>query len=107
MVDKRLNFFYILSYQTIYQYRREQKKIGDILSMMDREYLTALRTRAASGLATKYFAREDGNIVAIFACGAQGKTQLLAIDSVREIIKVRIYEKALLGSFVQEVHLFD
>lgn len=65
---------------------------GEILSIMDGEYLTALRTGAASGLATKYFARRNAKTAAIFGCGAQGKTQLEAISSVREISKVWIFD---------------
>ncbi len=39
---------------------------GEILSIMDGEYITALRTGAASGLATRCFARDDARTVAIF-----------------------------------------
>ncbi len=54
-------------------------KTGAILSMLDGAYLTALRTGAASGAATKLLARENSETAAIFGCGAQGKTQLEAI----------------------------
>jgi ornithine cyclodeaminase/alanine dehydrogenase-like protein (mu-crystallin family) len=50
---------------------------GEILSIMDGEYLTALRTGAASGLATRCFARKDANTLALFGCGGQGRTQTL------------------------------
>ena len=49
---------------------------GEVLSIMDGEYLTALRTGAASGLATKYFARAEADTLAIFGCGAQGENNL-------------------------------
>lgn len=49
---------------------------GEILSIMDGEYLTALRTGAASGLATRCFARKNSETIALFGCGAQGRTQL-------------------------------
>jgi ornithine cyclodeaminase len=52
---------------------------GEILALMDGEYLTALRTGAASGLATRFFARKNANILALFGCGAQGTTQLEAV----------------------------
>lgn len=65
---------------------------GEILSLMDGEYLTALRTGAASGLATRYFSGEDINTVAIFGCGAQGKTQLEAVCAVRKIKKVWVFD---------------
>jgi alanine dehydrogenase len=68
-------------------------KTGEIISMMDGEYLTALRTGAASGLATKYFAKKDAGTVAVFGCGAQGRTQLQAVDAVRNISKVWVFDQ--------------
>lgn len=78
---------------------------GEVLSIMDGEYITALRTGAASGLATKYFARDDAETVAIFGCGAQGKTQLEAVAAVREIKKVWVFDKfkSTAESFVAEM----
>ena len=58
---------------------------GEILSIMDGEYITALRTGAASGLATRYFARKSASTMAIFGCGAQGRTQLEAVLCERDI----------------------
>lgn len=78
---------------------------GEVLALMDGEYLTALRTGAASGLATKYFAKENTSTVAIFGCGAQGKTQLEAVAAVRKIKKVWIFEKFqnIAEQFVEEM----
>jgi ornithine cyclodeaminase/alanine dehydrogenase len=66
---------------------------GEILSIMDGEYITALRTGAASGLATRYFAREAARTMAVFGCGTQGRTQLEAVLCEREINKVLVYDK--------------
>ena len=66
---------------------------GEILSIMDGEYLTALRTGAASGLATRCFARKDAQIMALFGCGTQGRTQLEAVMCEREIKKVFVFDK--------------
>lgn len=65
---------------------------GEVLSLMDGEYLTALRTGAASGLATRYFARKDAKTVAVFGCGAQGITQLEAVVAARNSHKVWIFD---------------
>lgn len=65
---------------------------GQILALIDGSYLTALRTGAASGLASDYLARMDAEILAIFGCGAQGRTQLEAITNVRNIKQVYIYD---------------
>ena len=66
---------------------------GEILSIMDGEYLTALRTGAASGLATRYFARKDANTLALFGSGAQGRTQMEAVACERDIKKVLVFDK--------------
>ncbi|MEE8335596.1 MAG: ornithine cyclodeaminase [Candidatus Neomarinimicrobiota bacterium] len=67
---------------------------GEILSIMDGEFITALRTGAASGLATKYLSREDSSKAAIFGCGRQGRTQLEAIKTVRKLEKIWIFDKS-------------
>jgi len=67
-------------------------KTGAILSMMDGAYITALRTGAAGGIATKLLARKDAETVAVFGCGAQGKTQLEAACAVRPIKQALLYD---------------
>jgi ornithine cyclodeaminase/alanine dehydrogenase-like protein (mu-crystallin family) len=78
---------------------------GEILSIMDGEYLTALRTGASSGLATRFFAAEDARVMALFGCGTQGRTQLEAIACERDIKKLLLFdvsrEKA--EAFIKEV----
>lgn len=64
---------------------------GAILSMLDGAYITALRTGAAGGIATRLLARENSETVAVFGFGAQGKTQLEAVCSVRPIKQALIY----------------
>lgn len=66
---------------------------GEILSIMDGEYITALRTGAASGLATRFFARQDSEVLGLFGCGAQGITQLEAVLCERPIKKVFVFDK--------------
>ena len=67
-------------------------KTGAILAMMDGAYITALRTGAAGGIATKLLAREDAETVAVFGCGAQGKMQLEAVCNVRPIKRALLYD---------------
>lgn len=67
---------------------------GEILSIMDGEYITALRTGAASGLATKYLSRKESKTVAIFGCGSQGKTQLTAVNAVRDIQQTFVFDRS-------------
>ena len=67
-------------------------KTGRPLAVMDGTYLTALRTGAASGVATDLLSRQDSRIAAIFGAGTQSRTQLEAICTVRTIEKVWVYD---------------
>jgi len=61
-------------------------------AFMDGTYLTALRTGAASGVATSLLARRNARVAAIFGAGTQGRTQLEAVCTVRPIEKVWVYD---------------
>jgi len=65
---------------------------GQPEALMDGTYLTALRTGAASGLATDFLARKDARVAAIFGAGTQGRTQLEAVSTVRTIEKAWVYD---------------
>jgi len=67
---------------------------GQPSAVMEGSYLTALRTGAASGLATDLLARQDAHSVAIFGAGVQGRTQLEAICAVRQIEQAWVYDLA-------------
>jgi alanine dehydrogenase len=59
---------------------------------MDAGFLTAMRTGAASGVATKYLAKEDARKVGVFGAGVQARTQLWAMCTIREIDEVIVYD---------------
>ncbi len=67
---------------------------GQLLAMMDAEHLTAVRTGAASGVATRQLARQDAAIVAIFGAGAQAGAQLAAMCAVRPIRQVFVITRS-------------
>src|ERR1051325_3855817 len=50
-----------------------------------------LRTGAASGVATKYLARENSCVAAIIGTGGQARTQLEAVAAVRKLESARVY----------------
>jgi ornithine cyclodeaminase/alanine dehydrogenase-like protein (mu-crystallin family) len=66
---------------------------GRPLAVMDGEYLTALRTGAASGLATDLLARKQAHTVAVFGAGRQGRTQLEGVAAVRAIGQAYIIDR--------------
>lgn len=68
-------------------------KSGFPLSIMGGSWLTAMRTGAAGGIATKYLAREDSEVVCFIGAGTQARTQLMALSTVLKNIKsVRVYD---------------
>jgi len=65
---------------------------GEPRAVLDGSYLTAVRTGAASGVATQLLARPESEAVAIFGAGVQGRTQLEAVCEVRNIRRAWIYD---------------
>ncbi len=68
-------------------------RTGRILSIMDGSSVTALRTGAVSGLASKLLARNDSENFALFGCGAQGYTQLEAVLELYNIKKIYLFDR--------------
>jgi len=67
-------------------------KTGTPLAVMDGGYLTAIRTGAVSGVATKHLARKNARIAAIIGAGIQARTQLQAVCAVRDIEEAKVYD---------------
>lgn len=67
---------------------------GQALALMDGTYLTALRTGAASGVATRHMAREDAHTLAIFGAGATALHQVWAVCAVRPIQRIVIVNRS-------------
>lgn len=66
---------------------------GKPIALLEGSALTAIRTGAGSGLATEILSRPESRVVAIFGAGAQGRTQLEAMCTVRTIEQVWIYDR--------------
>src|SRR6476646_2839723 len=64
---------------------------GDLAALIEADYMGQLRTGAASGVATKYLARENSRVAAIIGTGGQARTQLEAIACVRKLQSARVY----------------
>lgn len=65
---------------------------GVPLGLIEAGYLTALRTGAVSGVATKYLSRMDARVLAIIGCGFQARTQAMGVKEVRKIEKIYAYD---------------
>jgi len=55
---------------------------GSLLSIMDGEHITAMRTAAAGGIAAKYLANKNSKVVTFIGAGVQARAQFLALLSV-------------------------
>lgn len=64
---------------------------GRLLALIEADLLGQMRTGAASGVATRYMAREDARVVALLGTGGQAHTQALAMCAVRPIETLLIY----------------
>jgi alanine dehydrogenase len=66
-------------------------KSGEMLAIMQADWLGQVRTGAASAVATKHLARKEAATVGIFGSGKQAKTQLLAVAKVRTLKHAYVY----------------
>jgi ornithine cyclodeaminase len=78
---------------------------GRPAALLEGGSLTAIRTGAASGAGTDILARTDARVVALFGAGVQGRTQLEAVCTVRQIEKVLVYDPQpdTLHKFIDEM----
>ena len=68
-------------------------KTGSPQAIMDGTDITAARTGAAAGVATKFLAKEGAIKLGIVGAGVQATMQLSYISQVRELIEVKVFDK--------------
>jgi ornithine cyclodeaminase/alanine dehydrogenase-like protein (mu-crystallin family) len=66
---------------------------GRLLAVIDATSVTAIRTAAVSGVATRLLAREDADELALIGSGVQARTHLEAMRVARPIRRVRVSSK--------------
>jgi ornithine cyclodeaminase/alanine dehydrogenase-like protein (mu-crystallin family) len=64
---------------------------GELVALIEADYMGQLRTGAASGVATKYLAKKLAKSAALIGTGGQARTQLEAIHNVRMLDAVYVY----------------
>ncbi|MDA0677294.1 MAG: ornithine cyclodeaminase family protein [Chloroflexi bacterium] len=64
-----------------------------LLAIIEANRMGQVRTGAASGIGTRYMARDDASTVAILGSGYQAETQLEAVASVRKITSARVFSR--------------
>lgn len=65
---------------------------GHLTGVMDGVIPTALRTGAASAIASKYMARPDSSCLGLIGCGAQAVTQIHAISRIFDLKEILVYD---------------
>jgi len=71
---------------------------GKAVALLEGSSLTAIRTGAGSGAAIDLLARTDSKVVAVFGAGVQGRTQLEAACSVRQIESAWVFDTSVEGA---------
>ena len=66
-------------------------QLGELLALLEANYLGQWRTGAASGLATKYLSRPDSKTVGVIGTGFQALTQILAVCAVRSLETINVF----------------
>jgi ornithine cyclodeaminase len=66
---------------------------GSPIAIIDASSITAIRTAAVSGVATRALARDDAGDLAILGAGVQAATHLEAMHAVRRIRRVRVWSR--------------
>jgi alanine dehydrogenase len=66
---------------------------GQLLAILEAEWLGAMRTGAASALATRLLSRSDSHVVGMIGTGMQAVTQLIGICAVRPVRQVFVYSR--------------
>ncbi len=77
---------------------------GALVAILDASSITAIRTAAVSGVATRALANPDAGDLAILGSGVQAVTHLDAMAAVRTLRRVRVYSRsaANVAAFIKE-----
>jgi ornithine cyclodeaminase len=67
---------------------------GSPIAIIDASSITAIRTAAVSGVATRELARADAGDLAILGAGVQAVTHLAAMQAVRPLRRVRVWSRS-------------
>ncbi len=67
---------------------------GQLLAIADASSITAIRTSAVSGLATRHLARDDASTLAVLGAGVLALPHIEAVCAVRPIRRVRVWSRS-------------
>lgn len=78
---------------------------GELLALIDVNYLTAIKTGGSAAIATDLMARKDASQLGIIGSGLQAFSQVLAIQEVRNLEAIHVYDIApeRVKSFIEKI----
>ena len=65
---------------------------GHLIGLMDSTFLTAVRTGAASAVASKLMAKSESKTLGLIGCGAQAVSQLHGLSRIFDLEQVLLYD---------------
>jgi ornithine cyclodeaminase/alanine dehydrogenase-like protein (mu-crystallin family) len=71
---------------------------GEVRALMNASAITAIRTAAVSGVATRLLAREDARELAVLGAGVQGRSHIEAMRAVKPWARIRVASRTLAHS---------
>lgn len=66
---------------------------GELLALLDANYLTAIKTGGSAAIATDLMANKDADKLGIIGTGTQAFTQVLGVQEVRNLSELHVYDK--------------
>lgn len=79
---------------TISKINLYSRETGVLEAIVDANYLTAIKTGGSAAVATDLMAKKDASVLAVIGTGLQAYSQVLAIQEVRELEKLYIFDIA-------------
>lgn len=67
-------------------------KTGELLALLDANYLKAIKTRGSAAIATDLMANKNASKLGIIGTGMQAFTYVLGVQEVRELTELRVFD---------------
>jgi alanine dehydrogenase len=67
---------------------------GELLAIMDANFMTSIRTGAASGVAMKHLTRPDSTVLGVIGSGSEARSHMQAAASVRDIKRAVVFSRS-------------
>lgn len=82
---------------------------GMPIAILEAGYITVLRTAAASGVAAKYLAKKNSEVIGVIGAGLQGRYQILTLREVLpdiKVVKVFDHDPEVLDKYVNDMRKY-